>query len=62
MTEDNTWDGIQAQLRGKGSRYTAFDGNTPPPAVFPDPLDSSNSALSAYKGITPPGYISNMPQ
>lgn len=56
------WKGIKDQLEKQGSDLSAFDGKTPPQAVFPDPLDSSNSALSAYKGITPPGYISNLPQ
>lgn len=54
--------GIKNRLETEGSLLTAFDGNTPPPAIFPDPLDSSNSELSAYKGITPQGYLNNLPR
>jgi len=54
--------GIVDRLKTEGSLLTAFDGNTPPPAIFPDPLDSSNSELSAYKGITPKGYLDNPPR
>lgn len=56
------WKGIRYQLSTYGSQLTQYDGETPPPAVFPDPLDSSNSDLSAYKGITPSGYLANPPQ
>ena len=54
--------GIKKRLEDQGSLFTAFDGETPPPAVFPDPLNSSNSVLSAYKGLTPQGYIDNLPE
>ena len=54
--------GIKKRLETEGSLLTAFDGNTPPPAIFPNPLDSSNSILSAYKGITPHGYLDNLPE
>ena len=46
--------GIKDRLQNQGSLLTAFDGETPPQAIFPDPLDSSNSDLSAYKGLRPP--------
>lgn len=54
--------GILDRLTSEGSKLTAFDGNTPPPAIFPDPLASSNSELSGYKGITPKGYLDNLPK
>lgn len=54
--------GIKKRLEDQGSLLTAFDGDTPPPAIFPDPLNSSNSELSAYKGITPRGYLDNLPE
>jgi hypothetical protein len=54
--------GIVDRLKTEGSLLTSFDGNTPPPAIFPDPLDSSNSELSGYKGITPKGYLDNPPR
>jgi len=55
-------EGIVARLQKEGSLLTASDGNTPPPAKYINPLDSSNSELSAYKGITPKGYLDNPPQ
>ena len=54
--------GILNRLTSEGSLLTDFDGNTPPPAVYPDPLNSSNSELSGYKGITPKGYLDNLPK
>lgn len=54
--------GILDRLTSEGSLLTDFDGNTPPPAVYPDPLNSSNSELSGYKGITPKGYLDNLPK
>jgi len=54
--------GIVDRLRTEGSFLTAFDGATPPPAVYPNPLDSSDSILSGYKGVTPKGYLDNPPR
>jgi hypothetical protein len=54
--------GIVNRLETEGSILSAFDGVTPPQAVFPDPLDSSNSILSGYKGVTPKGYLDNTPR
>lgn len=54
--------GIVDRLKTEGSLLTDFDGNTPPPVKYINPLDSSNSELSAYKGITPKGYLDNSPK
>jgi hypothetical protein len=55
-------DGIKKKLESQGSLLTAFDGNTPPPAVYPDPAASlRQTQLSNYRGITPPRYIDNAP-
>lgn len=40
-------------LRFQGSELSKYDGRTPREARYPDPLDSSDSYLSAYKGLTP---------
>jgi hypothetical protein len=40
-------------LRFQGSELSRYDGKTPREARYPDPLDSSDSYLSAYKGRTP---------
>jgi hypothetical protein len=44
---------LGAKLRLQGSELSRYDGGTPREARFPDPLDSSDSYLSAYKGLTP---------
>lgn len=54
--------GIVNRLQTEGSLLTDFDGNTPPPVKEINPLDSSNSILSGYKGITPKGYLDNPPR
>jgi len=54
--------GIRKRLESQGSLLTAFDGNTPPAAVYPDPADSlQRTQLSNYRGTTPPKYIDNAP-
>jgi len=40
-------------LRLQGSRLSKYDGGTPPEARYANPLNSSNSDLSAYGGRTP---------
>jgi hypothetical protein len=54
--------GIRKKLEDQGSLLTTFDGNTPPPAVFPDPAVSlQQTQLSNYRGVTPPKYVDNAP-
>jgi len=54
--------GIRKKLEDQGSLLSAYDGVTPPDAVYPDPADSlQRTQLSNYRGVTPPKYIDNAP-
>jgi hypothetical protein len=55
--------GILDKLQTEGSLLTAFDGNTPPPVAEIDPgVSLQQTQLSNYKGVTPPGYLGNLPK
>lgn len=57
LTTDADYKGIKDLLLRKGSRYSDFDGKTPPAFIPPNPADSlEQTSLSNYKGKTPPTY------
>jgi hypothetical protein len=55
--------GILNKLQTDGSLLTAFDGGTPPPVAEIDPgVSLQLTQLSNYKGVTPKGYLDNLPK